>query len=111
MGHRLVGAAFDNWAPYLTNAQARVQVFMAHRALDTTGDRGEPARIYFGGHAAIAKACGYTKPNVEPTPQSLRSVGKVIGELIARGAIERIRDSRYGNNAVYRLRADPWDSG
>ncbi|WP_152659333.1 hypothetical protein [Demequina salsinemoris] len=101
---------FANWAPYLTNAQARVLLFMAHRALDTTGDRGEPPGLYFGGHAAIAKACGYTKANTEPTPQNLRSVRKVMHELIERGAVALVRGARYGNNASYRIRPDPWST-
>lgn len=110
MGHRLVSSVFDNWAPLLTNAQARVLLFMAHRALDTKGDRGEPPHLYFAGQAAIARAAGHVEHRSEPTPQALRTVAKVIGQLVEVGALERVQGSRYGSNAVYRIRPDPWDT-
>lgn len=109
MGHRLVAAVFDNWSPLLSNAEARVLLFMAHKALDTTGDQGQPARLYFAGQAAIAKAAGHVPTRAEPTERNLRAVAKVIGQLVERGAIERVQGARYGSNAVYRIRPDPWD--
>ncbi|MGW9196075.1 hypothetical protein [Micromonospora chersina] len=98
MGARLVSLALVRWS-YVSDRAFRVLVRMALTALDEP-QNGQPAGLYFGGQDLLAlslRNCGGKRESV------LRSVRLAVDELIAEGAVERTKQGRSGQNAVFHL--------
>ena len=98
MGARLVSLALARWS-YVSDRAFRVLVRMALTALDDPKPDTPPG-LYFAGQDLLAMSlrnCGGKRESV------LRSVRLAIDELIAEGAIERTKQGRSGQNAVFHL--------
>lgn len=96
MGARNVSAAFAMWAR-LPHGAFRLLVGMALQSLDAPSKEGRPARIYYGGEAAMVEVFGRSK----------RSMYDALSTLRKEGAVEVIDTGRHGHRAVYRLELDP----
>ena len=110
MGIRLIGAAYHpHWATVLTHTERLVLVAMALSALDTPS-RNRPAELYFGGEEALVIALDGDLPDHgQPAYRTrTRVVRKIISQLIAVGAIERVEHGHKGQRAVYRLILESW---
>ncbi len=96
MGARLAVAALG-FPGKLTDRARLTLVGMALLALDSPSKRHE-ACVYFGGRDHLLARMG-----VMPTSASRRWVDRNTAELVAAGAVERIRGAGRGNYARYRL--------
>lgn len=96
MGARNVSAAYVLWA-HLPHGAFRLLAGMALQSLDQPSKEGRPARIYYGGEAAMVEVFGRSK----------RSMYDALATLKKEGAVEVIDTGRHGHRAVYRLELDP----
>lgn len=106
MGFRNAEAAISQWR-HLSDRDARCLLVMAVMSADADTKDGQPARTYWGGHAALAWALGYTPADADPTPGHLRNVRRVIASLVQAGAVKRVDEARGGENARYLVVVDP----
>ena len=96
MGARNVSAAFAMWAR-LPHGAFRLLVGMALQSLDQPSKEGRPARVYYGGEAAMVESFGRSK----------RSMYDALATLKKEGAVEVLDTGRHGHRAVYKLALDP----
>jgi hypothetical protein len=95
MGAKLALLVMRNHADLSGNA-FKVATKMAWTALDQPNEKGQPARLYFGGWKPLAIAQGWTLPDEEDKgPEAKRRrkklqdyVSTAVGELITKGVIE-----------------------
>jgi hypothetical protein len=123
MGASNVSAAFRMY-PDLPHRAFRLLAYMALVSLDE--DRPDaPARISWIGREALAEALGFSvppEPDVDDTSVDAEVarvrrhgafvvLGTAIRELIAAGAIERVRAGGRNRTAEYRINVDPFTQG
>lgn len=104
MGARNVIAVYRQF-PHLPYSHRVALVWIAVQSLDTD-NRRQRARVYYGGHAALAWAMGTTPQDQDPTPTQLREVRRVMRALVDAGAL-KVESHAYGQaNARYLLNID-----
>lgn len=105
MGIQLVGQALNpHWAQHLTHAARVALIYMAHTAKDKDTDT-VPAGEYWGGHAAITIAVtgDLPEPGTTAHKSSARRTRRLIEELTAAGAVERVDTASGRHRSRYRL--------
>jgi hypothetical protein len=82
---------------------------MASTALDTTGKKGEPPHLYFGGYDPLILTLGdglMPEPGTPAYKTQARKVRACLQRLVKAGAIERLEEGRRGHRSVYKLNLD-----
>lgn len=88
----------------LGNAATRLLIHMALECWDE--DRsGQPARRYFAGRESSAIALGYLAPT-NGSEAAFQAVRRATHELMARGAVTRVRIGGRGLTSEYELNVD-----
>ena len=86
----------------LGNAAARLLLHMALECWDEDSPDGRLARRYFGGREMAAIALGYMAPDNDSVA-ARSAVKRAIAELVAKGAIVRVRSGGRGLPAEFEL--------